>query len=440
MRLTLQLYTLGHWQDAMNLEFEQPELGQGSPCNFAYDHHYLINHLDALGAITAQSVSARLPVAWDLHRTPTMPAFLLDVLPAGAARRFLLARLALPEGNDAAADLVLLQRCTPAPVGHLRIKTSVDALAQGRSVGFDRNEVITRDSRFLEYAYEQGVAVGGATGAGGEAPKLLLAEDAEGLMHPDAALDDGDVRQHWFVKFSRNKGNDTDRTILRSEFCYYQALERIGINVVPCDGMRLEEARKPSLWMKRFDRRVDEHGVTRLAVESVYSLADVTRPGSYMSHVQAVEALADAWSNNGQDSEIPALVAEYLRRDLINQVLGNSDNHGRNTAILRDRQRLTLAPIYDLAPMVMDEEGVTRTTKWPEPIERAGEVDWLGACRTLAQWDDPDRLFDGLRRDAQTLLALPDLLDDAGLPQQTFKHPRIAVSRLERTFATWGLV
>jgi serine/threonine-protein kinase HipA len=90
--------------------------------------------------------------------------------------------------------------------------------------------------------------------------------------------------------------------------------------------------------------------------------------------------------------------------------------------------------------MVMDEEGVTRTTKWPEPIERAGEVDWLGACRTLAQWDDPDRLFDGLRRDAQTLLALPDLLNDAGLPQQTFKHPRIAVSRLERTFATWGLV
>jgi serine/threonine-protein kinase HipA len=242
------------------------------------------------------------------------------------------------------------------------------------------------------------------------------------------------------VKFSRNKGNETDRTILRSEFCYYQALEQLGFNVVSCDGMSLEEARKPSLWMKRFDRRVDGQAVVRLAVESVYSLADITRPGSYMSHVQALTALADAWTANGQQDEIPHLVAEYLRRDLINQVLGNSDNHGRNTAILRDPHRLTLAPIYDLAPMVMDEEGVTRTTKWPEPIERAGEVDWLGACRSLSQWVDPDRLFEGLKLDARKLIALPDVLSDIGLPQQTFRHPRITLSRLERTFISWGLM
>lgn len=278
MNLTLQLFTDGNWRDVMRLEFEQPELGQNSPCSFAYDQHYLVDHLDALGCATAQSVSARIPLAWDLFSTPGMPAFLLDILPAGAARRFLLARLAIPEKENASADLTLLQRCTPAPIGHLRIKESFEALAQGNSLGFDRAEVIARDSRFLEYAYEQGAAVGGATGAGGEAPKLLLAEDAAGLMHPDATLDDAQVRQHWFVKFSRNKANETDRTILRSEFCYYQALERIGVNVVSCDGMRLEEARKPSLWMKRFDRRVDERGVTRLAVESVYSLADVTRP------------------------------------------------------------------------------------------------------------------------------------------------------------------
>ena len=439
MNLTLQLFTDGNWRDVMRLEFEQPELGQNSPCSFAYDQHYLVDHLHALGCATAQSVSARIPLAWDLFSTPGMPAFLLDILPAGAARRFLLARLAIPEKENASADLTLLQRCTPAPIGHLRIKESFEALAQGNSLGFDRAEVIARDSRFLEYAYEQGAAVGGATGAGGEAPKLLLAEDAAGLMHPDATLDDAQVLQHWFVKFSRNKANETDRTILRSEFCYYQALERIGVNVVSCDGMRLEEARKPSLWMKRFDRRVDERGVTRLAVESVYSLADVTRPGSYMSHVQAVAALADAWSANGQQDDIPQMVAEYLRRDLINQILGNSDNHGRNTSILRDQTRLMLAPIYDLAPMVMDEEGVTRTTKWPDPIERAGEVDWLAACHSLAAWANPDQVFDGLRNDAQRLLALPDLLSDVGLPSQTFKHPRIALARLNATLNNWGL-
>lgn len=439
MQLTLQLYTAGSWQDVMRLDFEKPEQGQDSPCSFAYDQQYLVDHLDMLGRCTSQAVSAKVPVSWDLYRTPGIPAFLLDILPAGAARRFLLARLAIPEGDGTSADLTLLRRCTPAPIGHLRIKESFEALGQGSSLGFDRNEVIARDSRFLEYAYEQGAAVGGATGAGGEAPKLLLAQDGSGLLHPDATLSDEEVRQHWFVKFSRNKGNESDRTILKSEFCYYQALERIGFNVVSCTGMRLEEARKPSLWMTRFDRQVDEQGVRRLAVESVYSLAEITRPGSYMTHVQAMTALADAWSANGQQDEIPQLVAEYLQRDLINQILGNSDNHGRNTSILRDQTRLALAPIYDLAPMVMDEEGVTRTTKWPEPIERAGEVDWLAACRSLSAWANPDELYDGLRKDARRLLALPDLLSEGGLPQRAFRHPRIPLSRLKTALSAWGL-
>jgi serine/threonine-protein kinase HipA len=204
--------------------------------------------------------------------------------------------------------------------------------------------------------------------------------------------------------------------------------------------MSLEEARKPSLWMKRFDRRIDAQGISRLAVESVYSLAGITRPGSYMTHVGAVQALASAWSANDQQSEVPALVSEYIRRDLLNQILGNSDNHGRNTAILRDEQRLDLAPIYDLAPMVMDEEGVTRTTKWPEQIERAGEVDWVAACEALKQWANPETLLAGLKADAQRFLALPDLLSDIGLPQATFKHPRIALNRLDATLKRWGLL
>lgn len=438
--LNLQLYFQGQWRDALRMEFEKPETGLLSPCSFAYDQHYLVEHLQALDRVTAQSVSATLPLSWDLQRTAQVPAFLHDILPAGAARRFLLARLAVPENETTQADLLLLARCTPAPVGHLRIRESVEAMPKGASLGFSRQNVVARDSRFLEYAYEQGAAVGGATGAGGEAPKLLLAQDAEGLLHPDATLADDQVRQHWFVKFSRNKANENDRTVLRSEFCYYQALNKLGFNTITADGMSLEEARKPSLWMKRFDRSIDEHGLKRIAVESVYSLAGITRPGSYMSHVAAVEALAQAWTANDQQAEIPALIGEYMRRDLINQILGNSDNHGRNTAVLRDEQRIDLAPIYDLAPMVMDEEGVTRTTKWPDEIERAGQVDWFAACNALAPWADPEVLVQGLKTDAQRCRALPDLLSDIGLPQATFNHPRIALNRLDATLKNWGLL
>lgn len=75
--------------------------------------------------------------------------FLFDILPSGAARRFLLKRLGgeRPEGLN--LDLYLLGRCTPAPIGNLRIKESVEAIAGSPVLGFTRDEVISRDSRFL---------------------------------------------------------------------------------------------------------------------------------------------------------------------------------------------------------------------------------------------------------------------------------------------------
>ncbi len=438
--LTVQLYLDGQWHDAMELAFLRPADGHASPCTLGYLVTYVVAHMDQLGATTAAAASATLPLDWTIRAEPQWPAFLFDIEPSGAARRFLLQRLALPAGADATAtDLQLLAQCTPAPVGHLRIKSAFEALA-GSAIGFPKAEVVARDTRFLEYAYEQGAAIGGATGAGGEAPKLLLTEDAGGLLHPDATLDDARARRHWFVKFPRGNGGPSDQAILRAEHCYHRALAKLGIATVGGDAMRLEEAARPSLWLPRFDRTIADGVVRRTAVESVYSLAGVTRPSSYMTHPQAVAALASAWAAAGQAGDVPALLREYLRRDLLNLVLGNSDNHGRNTAVLRHADRLELAPIYDLAPMVMDEEGISRTTKWPTPVEVAGEVDWRAACAALQPWGDPQRLYDELREDAETLRALPDLLRDLGLPQAVFEHPRIALGALDARLRRWELL
>ncbi|MGK3141618.1 HipA domain-containing protein [Pantoea sp. C2G6] len=48
----------------------------------------------------------------------------------------------------------------------------------------------------------------------------------------------------------------------------------------------------------------------------------------------------------------------------LNIQFGNSDNHGRNSAILKKDSGMWLAPIYDFAPMKADPEGVVRTTQW----------------------------------------------------------------------------
>jgi len=438
--LTLQLYSGHAWHDAMHLNFEQPEAALAGSCSFGYEQAYLLETLEHIGSRLEHAVSVTVPLDWESYRASEAPAFLHDILPAGAARRFLLQRLGDQKPENHGLDLFLLSRCAPAPVGNLRIKEAAAALQESPLLGFSREDVINRDARFLEYAYEQGAAIGGATGAGGEAPKLLLTEDREGALHPDAALPDESATRHWFVKFARNQARQTDQDILRSEFCYYRAIQRLGLDTVPAEGLALEEGRKPSLWMHRFDRHLSAAGVERSAMESLYSLAGVTVPGSYLLHTDVLHHLVRLWQKTGQGAQVGDMIFEYLQRDLLNQILGNSDNHGRNTSILRNSTGLKLAPIYDLAPMVMDDEGVTRTTKWPQSIEIAGEVNWRQACAALAQWTDADVLYERLRGAAQDFLALPDLLSDQGLPNSTMNHPRIALRTLHQRLNRWELV
>lgn len=437
--MTLQVFVAGDWHDAMGLEFLEPQKGFKGACKFAYKSGYLVENLEDLQLPFSKAVSARYPLDWEINFLKAAPAFLHDIAPAGAAKRFLMARVGRKKPDDVDSDLFLLGHSTPAPIGNMRIKESAEALGAGNPIGFSRQEVVIRDHAFLDYAYERGAAIGGASGAGGEAPKLLMAEDGKGLLYPDAILDDADVIQHWFIKFARNKATQTDQDILRSEFHYYKALQSLGIETVAAQGLALEEAEKPSLWMHRFDRKVTERGVERLAVESIYSMANVLIPGAEMSHVEVIQLLVSQWIVVGQKDQVADLVAEYLRRDLLNKVLGNSDNHGRNTSVIRGQSSLRLAPIYDLAPMVMDAEGIVRTTRWPEPLEAGGAINWRGVCDALAGIVDPEEAFERLRKDADHLRALPDILVAGGIPSVTLNHRHIPLGKLDLRLQEWGL-
>ena len=425
----------------MTLDFAEPQKGFDSPCRFGYESDYLVSHYEQIETLFAKAVSARVPLNWEQGALKQAPAFLYDIAPAGDAKRFLMARIGQDKPDGIREDLFLLARSTPAPVGHMRVKEALQTEDGRRAIGFERKEVVGRDNRFLEYAYEEGAAIGGATGAGGEAPKLLLAQSREGLLYPDAVLADEQVSQHWFVKFSRNKGLQSDQDILRSEYHYYKAIQALGIDTVAAVGLTLEDADgiKPSLWMHRFDRSVGAQGVKRLAVESIFSLSGIAVDVAGMNHMSVLEMLVGFWRAAGQDEQVTDLVAEYLRRDLLNKILGNSDNHGRNISIIRGDDSLRLAPIYDLAPMVMDDAGISRSTKWPRSLELAGEVDWRGVCDALSQFVDPALAFERLRQDAEHLRALPDILVASGLPEVTLNHPQIGLRDLDQRLKTWGL-
>ena len=206
----------------------------------------------------------------------------------------------------------------------MRIKQSLPYLDEGEPMGFTRTEVAERNTDFLEYAYEQGAAIGGATGAGGEAPKLLLAEDHNGLMFAEATLSAEQTKQHWFVKFSRNRAAAVNKGILRAEFQYYRAITEVGMNTISTDALALidDGEHKPSLWMPRFDREVTEQGILRHPVESIYSVCDVTENGAYLRHEFVLGRLGEIWSMAGQGDELFDLAVEYISRDLLNGILG----------------------------------------------------------------------------------------------------------------------
>lgn len=374
------------------------------------------------------------------HSARACPAFLHDIIPAGAGRRHLLSRVVVPPGMS--IDLFLLQQFAAAPIGHMRIKSAAEApcSSQKLSGGFNREEVVQDGMGFLDQARESGMAISGALGAGGEAPKMLLVEDAWGQLYPEGAVHDADVCRHWFVKFPRNTANQLDRDILHSEYCFYRALSELGIDTIAADGLTHEAVKMPSIWMQRFDRKVSTEGVERIAVESMYSLCGARNRGGFLNHFDVVDRLANTWIAAGQESEIPDMVSEYLRRDLVNQIVGNTDNHGGNLSILRGTERVSFAPIYDLAPMVMDIEGVVRITRWSTNIERLGSVDWGAVCARFAHRADPEWLFDRLQADARLLLALPDLLQDLGLRQEAWRSPMIPLRCLEDTFRRWNLM
>ena len=437
--ITLQIHSAGHWHDALALSFDSPGDSLRSRCNINYLPEYLVDQFIQLGTVKAPAVSANLSLEWDIRRE-TAPAFLHDVIPAGAARRHILSRSVVPPGVS--IDVFLLQQFAAAPIGHLRIKSAAETLYSAGKVpdGAPREEVVQKSMAFLDHAKDNGMATTGALGAGGEAPKMLLVEDASGQLYPDGVLSDAEVCRHWFVKFPRNTATQLDRTILHSEYCFYRALGKLGIDTIAADGLTHEVAKMPSIWMQRFDRKVSQGEVERIAVESMYSLCGVRHRGSCLSHFDVVDRLAETWIAAGQESEIPDMVSEYLRRDLINQSLGNTDNHGGNLSILRGKERVSFAPIYDVAPMVMDIEGVVRITRWPTNIERLGSVDWGAVCARFAHRADPEWLFDRLQADARLLLALPDLLQDLGLRQEAWRSPMIPLRCLEDTFRRWKLM
>jgi serine/threonine-protein kinase HipA len=429
--LTIQLFWQGQWHDAGRVFFPDPAKGLTGPVSFFYDSHYVCevtSQDEGLTFVDERSVGCNVPgdLMRQYDRGPMAP-ILRDIIPQGAGRRHLLKGWCLGRDPGPAADFRLLSEGCVAPIGNLRIKEAAEAFGRRTQAlavpSFTLAHVCNAYTSLIEYADNLGLFLDVAAGAGGDAPKLLVAEDGHGRFYPEGLLPEDEAVAHWLVKFPRGRMSAEDGDILRAEGIFYQALYGLGKDTIA--GTRLYEGKVPSLWMPRFDRSLGSKGLDRFAVESLYSLNQQLGDGGRMSQVTAIRNLRRIM---GDVADFDAELCEYLVRDVVNYSIGNTDNHGRNTSVIKKSGRITLAPAYDLAPMVLDGEGIARRTVWPrEYLRGIDEPDYRTIIQDFA--GDPQKVIGEFRSGLEALAGLKDRVRELGMPKRVMDNPRVVLDK-----------
>lgn len=412
---TLQIYQEDEWLDCAIVEIVgQQQTGWQAATRTSYLFEYAISYMNLSDG---HALAYHLPVNVQNTLQSTWPAFLMDLLPQGYGRKELLRQLNFSENTQEQADWALLKAGAGNPIGNLRIKEAYEWL-QGQfpvqqNHGFSLDQVVERQENFIESLASYGLFIAGSSGIQGEWPKLLLTQGHDDLFYLDHTLTDHQVKQHWLVKFSRGSDQNLDK-ILMHEALYMKVAQYLGLRV----HQELELHGK-TLFIPRFDRKVIDRKVERIAQESIASLGGKAGFGVRMTHNQICSLLMQCCTEPKQE------IFEYLKRDLANVALGNKDNHTRNTAIQRlNNGIIRLTPLFDFAPMWLHPDGIARTTRW-ERDDHGGMPIWHSVIEQIAESTmiDPKEikavlieqlpLYQGLLEHMQYLQLAPEILENS---------------------------
>jgi serine/threonine-protein kinase HipA len=395
---TLQIFLDGAWRDAAALTLVGDAAGGiRAPTFVSYEANYAYEHLFREDAA---ALSINHNVSLEMINTPTWPAFLLDLLPQGYGRKELLNQLGRDENAGPAADWDLLCAGAGNPIGNMRVKEAhawVKERTAGQGRGFTVDEVAARAGDFNEYLAQHGLFLAGSSGVQGEWPKILLTRARDGLLYLDHTLPDDLAEQHYIVKFGR--GTDPAlANILRCEAPYMQLARKLGLRV-HADLILRERA----LFIPRFDREVVNGRVIRHGQESLASVCEISQFGEVPSHNDFLRTLRDSATDMATET------IEYVKRDIANVVLGNTDNHARNTAIQRREDGyIGLTPVFDFAPMFMHPDGIARRMRWEQ--DDAGAPQWASVIEQVGGFSQKEDLSKALQ---EMVEPLGTLIDDA---------------------------
>ena len=378
--LTVQVHAPGHpesdggWVDIAQVGVH-PTGGYRSPST-------TVPLLNGTGDCRRPTLLPELP-DWDGDgNLPTWPPFLLDLLPQwgrgylprsnpGATER-------APDGvDDPALQLPYLLSGAASPIGNLRVEEAAlfSPPTWSRS-GWNEDGLHQMNSMASTIASLVASHAPAAFGLQGAWPKFLVVRSRmDGRWYPETAIHDGDAGDWAIVKWGAD-GSEVTEAILSSEAPY----------VALCHEFGLRTARRPRyrdgvLAIPRFDRSIGADGRhVRHAQMSIAAATGRIGFGVYGTH----EAYLATIKRRCADPR--AEVVEYVLRDVFNMATGNTDNHGRNTALRIDSEgRVALTPVYDVCPQGLALPGERRATEWECEREGTQPPDWSAICEVAAE-------------------------------------------------------
>ncbi|MDR0934022.1 MAG: HipA domain-containing protein [Burkholderiaceae bacterium] len=398
---TVEIFKSGWWQECCTVTLDNPATGRSGPSFISYNQDYLFDGKQA-PSLLYRPQAARMAL-------PCWPSFLLDLIPQGEGRQYLQEVLELEEAPESDWRMLLIGAINP--VGQLRVREAVDAYWERMrqldlkwvTQGFSTADVLSRSEGFVEHFDAHGLFTGGATSVQGMAPKFLLTQGKDSLWYADATLPDDKAAKHYILKFSRAR-NMADWVILKHEAAYMRLAHEMGLFVA-----ELPEWKNDMLFVPRFDRSVMPERVIRHQQESLASLSALVDPLAVPTHNLMLKTLRLVVDDPYQAT------LEYIRRDVMNLALGNTDNGPYNIAVQTVNGEIRLTPLYDFAPTYLETDNAGRALEWVN--ENGDEIsNWADVLRALPlSPEEKDKLRGELRAFGERMAALETLMEAHGV-------------------------
>ena len=178
-----------------------------------------------------------------------------------------------------------------------------------------------------------------------------------------------------------------------------------------------------TLFIPRFDRRIRDGKVLRLHQESAASLAGIVGFEATPSQFDLLQALRAVVSDKTAET------IEFLKRDILNLAMRNTDNHARNTAVQQIGAEVRLTALFDFAPMYLDPDGIPRAARWYHPDTKNELHDWTTILATIRMQDvERQQVRLALYGFSRHLAALEQHMQEAGVDDDiiAFLRPHIA--------------